>query len=82
MAVWAKWEPDLMYLPCPDCPPSTGSVSWPASLAKRLDSNTEERRNDDPDCTHAITQPAHFRQTSKDDPRAEWVEIDWDPPVQ
>ena len=79
MAIWARWSPENMLYPCPQCPGDV-SVDWPARLATRRDADTEERRNDD--CDHVLIQAPHFQQTTEDDPRAEWVTIDdWDPPV-
>lgn len=79
MTVWGVWEPQPIELPCPECPPNEPSVYWPAGLAKRVGkSYIDERRNED--CPHTLRRPAYFRRVTEDHPRAEWVDIDWDPP--
>ena len=80
MATWVRWSPESFYRPCPECPAGAESVFWPARLAKRItsdDGDYELRRNDD--CDHVLRHRAVFAAVGADDPRAEWMEIDWDP---
>ncbi|MDJ0454094.1 hypothetical protein [Gordonia amicalis] len=39
----------------------------------------DTRRNED--CPHELQTLSHFVQTTEDDPRAEWKDLDWDPPA-
>lgn len=79
MATWVKWHPIDLERPCLECPDNAGSAYWPGTreFVTRLDELTDERRNQD--CAHTLKRPAHFQQTTEDDPRAEWRDVDWDP---